>query len=394
MRILCWSELFWPYIGGAEVFAARMLSAWSARGYEPVVVTAHDWLSLPDDDTYNGTPIFRFPFRTAIKARDIESIHALRHRVADLVRRLRPDLYFLNGVGPSALFLEAARAAHRAPLLAQLNQEVLGSQFERTGSVLGRVLSGADWVVSVSREALDHAHTVVPEIARRCSMIPYGIALPELAPTPLPFAPPVVLCLGRLVPYKGFDVAVQALARLRGRVPALRVLIAGDGECRADLEQQVADGGLAAVTTFLGWVEPEDVPTVLNRATVVVMPSRREGLPLVGLQASAMARPIVATRAGGLPEIVVDGATGLLIDKDDVGGLAEAVASLLEHPADATRMGTAGRERCRTHFSWERCVDAYDTLCTRLTEFGDGAPMRTPSAYTAARGYSWRTPPR
>ncbi len=366
MRILCWSELFWPYIGGAEVFAARMLPAWTARGHEPVVVTAHDWLRLPDEDAYDGAPIFRFPFRSAIKGRDIELIHTLRHRVSDLVTRLRPDLYFLNGVGPSVLFLDAARAARRAPLLAQLNQEVLGSQVERTGSVLGRVLSDADWVVSVSQEALDHAQAVVPEIARRCSMIPYGMALPELPPTPLPFAPPVVLCLGRLVPYKGFDVAVQALATVRRRVPALRVLVAGDGECRAALERQVGEAGLATATSFLGWVEPEDVPAVLNQATLVVMPSRREGLPLVGLQASAMARPIVATRAGGLPEIIADGVTGILIEKDDAGGLADAITSLLEHPAEAARMGTAGRERCRTHFSWERCVDAYDALCTRL----------------------------
>jgi len=366
MRILCWSELFWPYIGGAEVFAARMLSAWVARGHDPVVVTAHDWLNLPDADAYCGAPIHRFPFRTAIKGRDIELIHTLRRRVGDLVRRLRPDLYFLNGVGPSVLFLEAARAAHPAPLLAQLNQEVLGSQVAGTGSVLGRVLSTADWVVSVSQEALDHAQAMAPDIARRCSMIPYGMTLPELAPAPLPFAPPVVLCLGRLVPYKGFDVAVQAVARSRHRLPKLRLLIAGDGECRAALERQVNEAGLAAATTFLGWVEPDDVPAILNQATLVVMPSRREGLPLVALQASAMARPIVATRAGGLPEIVVDGETGILIEKDDGDGLADAITLLLEHPAQATQMGTAGRERCRTHFSWDHCVDAYEALCASL----------------------------
>jgi glycogen(starch) synthase len=366
MRILCWSELFRPYIGGAEVFAARMLSAWVARGHESVVVTAHDWLRLPDEDDHDGAPIFRFPFRAAITDRDIELIHTLRRRVADLVRRLRPDLYFLNGVAPSVLFLEAARTAHPAPLLVRLNQEVLHSQFVRNGNMLARTLSAADWVVSVAEEALRGARTVVPSVTHRSSVIHSGMALPELAPTPLPYAPPIVLCLGRLVPYKGFDVAVSAVAQVRRRVPALGLLIAGDGEYRAALEREVAEAGLSGVTTFLGWVEPENVPAILNRATVVVMPSRREGLPLVGLQASAMARPIVATRVGGLPEIVVDGATGILVEKDDVGGIADAVAFLLEHAADAARMGAAGRERCRTHFNWDRCVDEYEALCTRL----------------------------
>ena len=81
----------------------------------------------------------------------------------------------------------------------------------------------------------------------------------------------------------------------------------------------------------MGWVEPSGVPALLNTATVVLMPSRREGLPLVGIQAALMARPIVAAaRAGGLPEIVVHGQTGLLVEKEDSRALAAAVAYLLD----------------------------------------------------------------
>jgi glycogen(starch) synthase len=96
------------------------------------------------------------------------------------------------------------------------------------------------------------------------------------------------------------------------------------------------------------------------------MPSRREGLGVVAVQAALMACPIVASRVGGLPEVVVHEETGLLVERDDPRGLAEAIAFLLDHPDVAERFGRAGRERTRDLFACERCVDAYDTLYTSV----------------------------
>ena len=107
---------------------------------------------------------------------------------------------------------------------------------------------------------------------------------------------------------------------------------------------------------------------MLNSATVVVMPSRTEGLPIVALQAALMARPIVATRVGGLPEAVLHQETGLLVERGDSKALAEAIAALLAHPEMGSTMGQAARHRAQKLFNLERCVDAYDALYRRLIQ--------------------------
>lgn len=97
------------------------------------------------------------------------------------------------------------------------------------------------------------------------------------------------------------------------------------------------------------------------------MPSRREGFGLVALEAALMARPIVATRVGGLPEVVAHNETGLLVEPDDSKALAEAISALIIDRNMAAQMGQAGRRWARKMFCWERCVDAYAALYGELT---------------------------
>ena len=126
--------------------------------------------------------------------------------------------------------------------------------------------------------------------------------------------------------------------------------------------------GLKDRVDFLGWVSPDEVPALLNTTPMVLMPSRWEGLPSVVLQASMMARPVVATPVGGLSEVVAHQQTGLLVRPDDSEGLAEAIAFLLVHPVVAIQMGQAARRRVQKVFSWEQCVDAYDRLYRKLAK--------------------------
>jgi glycosyltransferase involved in cell wall biosynthesis len=144
------------------------------------------------------------------------------------------------------------------------------------------------------------------------------------------------------------------------------LIIAGDGPERWVLERQAAELNLTGVVDFVGWVSPDKVPELINAATIVIIPSRWEGLPLVALEAASMARPIVATQISGLSEIVLHQQTGLLVDPEDTVGLAGAIALLLIHPEQAAQMGRAGRSRVQELFSWEHCVDAYDALYRKL----------------------------
>jgi glycosyltransferase involved in cell wall biosynthesis len=116
------------------------------------------------------------------------------------------------------------------------------------------------------------------------------------------------------------------------------------------------------------------VPELLDAASLVLMPSRREGLPLVAIQAAQLARPVIAARVGGLPEVVEHGQTGLLVPVDDAGALAEAVAALLEDPSAAARLGAVARQRAAERFGWRRYLDASDGLYRRLVDGAAAAP--------------------
>lgn len=374
MKVLFWSNLFWPYIGGAEYFGARLVSALRERGYEFIVLTSHDYLDLLDETNYQGIPIYRLPFLKALRHGDAGLFIQTCQRVKRLKLTFKPDLIHLNGVTSSTLFHLRTSDVQPAPVLVRMNHELLPNQIVRSGTLLSETLRSAAWVTCVSSALLGQANRLVPEIAARSSVIYNGLELPSFAPEPLPFNPPRLLCVGRLVPAKGFDLALTALASIIKTYTGIRMVIAGDGPARPQLEQQAAQLGLTAVVEFLGSVEPEKVLPLINSATLVLIPSRDEGLPTVALEAAFMARPVVATRVGGVMEAVVHQQTGLLVENDDGDGLEGAIASLLSDCSLATQMGAAGRERARKLFSWQRCVDEYDALLKKLIA---GAEART-----------------
>jgi glycosyltransferase involved in cell wall biosynthesis len=135
----------------------------------------------------------------------------------------------------------------------------------------------------------------------------------------------------------------------------------------------VARAALVERVTFTGWLAPAAVPELLHAATLVLMPSRREGLPLVAVQAAQMGTPVVGTDVGGLPEVVVDPTTGLLVPAEDATALADAVAFLLTHPAAAAQMGVEGRRRAEAVFGWDRYPAAHEAVYRRLIEPGSDA---------------------
>ena len=364
MRVLFWSGAFWPVIGGIEVHATKLLPALQERGYKFIVVTTSR-PELPEEANFQGIPVHRFPFWEGYK--NVDQLMAIRQQLVRLKRSFAPDLVHRNGVGVGDFFHLITANAHSSPLLVTLCNELRHKSVEHNTS-LSQLLRRANWVNSVSAAALTRARQLVPEICVRSSVIHYGLDVQSYTPTPLPTGAPRLLCLGRLATQKGFDLALTAFASIVARFPHARLILAGDGPERSTLERQAAQLGLTPAVDFLGWVLPEKVPALINAATVVVMPSRWEGHPLVALQASLMARPIVATWVGGLPEIVEHQQTGLLVEKENSTAIADAITFLLNNTKTASRMGQEARNRTQQKFSWEGCVDAYDNLYRQLIE--------------------------
>lgn len=165
---------------------------------------------------------------------------------------------------------------------------------------------------------------------------------------------PLLLTVARLVWFKGLDTLIDALPPLVARHPALRLVIVGEGTLRAALTDQAERLGLGEHVRFTG--ERADVPALLAAADLFVLPSVSEGMPISILEAMAAGRAVVATRVGGVPELIEEGQTGLVVPARDAGALAEALDRLIADPALRARMGGAGAARLASEFSAEAMV--------------------------------------
>ena len=171
---------------------------------------------------------------------------------------------------------------------------------------------------------------------------------------------PRLLCIGRLIPIKGHLVLLRALAQARARVPGVTLDVAGRGPLEPALKSYARELGLGDAVRFLGFVSP--VQKAIEDSAIVVVPSLGEGFGMVALEAMERARPVIASAVGGLPEIVADGETGLIVPSADADALAEAIVALAGDLSRASVMGSAGRERALAEFTPERCARQVEEL--------------------------------
>lgn len=256
------------------------------------------------------------------------------------------------------------------------------------------IARGSDAFVACSAEDRRRMIELEGIPAKDIALVPNGIA--PRAPRAgrdvrrelgIPGGAPVVGSVGALRAEKRFDVLVRAASALVARRPDARVLIAGDGTERRRLEALVSGLGLSRSVLLLG--ARDDVPDVLAALDVAVTCSDFEGAPLSVLEYMDAALPVVATRVGGLPDLLQDGVHGLFVPRRDPAALAGAVDELLGDPARRERMGRAGRERRRGEFTLEAMVARVEALYERLYADSARRPGR-PSAVGGGRSRSGR----
>lgn len=175
----------------------------------------------------------------------------------------------------------------------------------------------------------------------------------------------ICLVIGRLHEEKGHRFLFDALPDIIERVGPVTVLLAGDGSQRAELESEVRERNLTHSVNFLG--RRGDIPELISLASVVVLPSLAESFGFAALEAMSLGKPVVATTTGGLPEVVADGETGMLVPPADSLNLKDAVCRVLQSPASALAMGEAGRVRA-AQFTFERMIGGYENVYQNVLE--------------------------
>jgi len=356
MKILFWCDAFWPDIGGLEVFCVNLIRELRRRGHQCAVITNRGGIAMAGTADFEGVPVHGFEFFDSLHRANLKEIVQLNDACSRLVDAFAPDMIHLHGVARSIFHFTRQQKRRRLPAVITLHDNLLRGAHTMAGPVLENV----ERIVAISgyiqRDSLALDASLEPRLRTILNALPPAAT----KPTALPQAPRV-LALGRLTEHKGFDLAIRAIAAIRAEFPQATLTVAGDGPDRAKLEALAAE--LAAPVRFAGWVAPDSVPSLINDHAVMVIPSRwQEPFGLVALQAAQMARPAIVARSGGLPEVVVDGETGLVVANEDVAGFAAALRKLLADPALAARLGEAGRARALEKFRFDRMVDAYEQI--------------------------------
>lgn len=369
-KVLLVTSSYLPNQGGLQTVTSNLAKELQRRGNQVTVVTKRYPRSLSTAEEIEGVSVRRFDFL-------IPRWHNLQDRRPDLffaglfyfpftlvkmswlVWKAKPTVVNMHFVGTPSLFLLTIRTLVRFRFVVTLHGDDVeglahGSWLDRW--VFRATLKRADAVTACSRYLLDEAQAWERSIGHKARVIHNGADLTN-APVGADCGN-AVLAVGRMVTKKGFDVLLKAMAQLSQS--QIRLVVLGDGSERKPLESLANELGLDGRIEFRGAQDQRQVALAMASSRVVVVPSRQEPFGLVALEAMAAGKPVIASRVGGLPE-VLDGAEALLVEPDDPRALVDALENVLTMIERKPDFGTRNRE-CAARFSISRMVDEYERV--------------------------------
>jgi glycosyltransferase involved in cell wall biosynthesis len=291
-------------------------------------------------------------------------VHA--RRVGRLVRGLEPDI--VHALHLTSYGFLAARAGVRPCVISVWGTDVLEAPrltpFHRL--ITRYALARADRVTATGMRLAEATLHYMPSDTD-VDVIPYGVDLDRFRPQERNARDDLVVgSVGRLSPEKGLKYLLQAMAAVTRQEPRTRLILAGDGPDRRSLERLATRLHLVDRVEFTGELPHEQVPQTLARMDVFAMPSTWEGFGVAALEAAAMDLPVVASNVHGIPDVVEDSVTGILIPPKDVDALSGAILRLLRNPDERRRMGRAGRDMVAARYDWSanarQMAGLYDDL--------------------------------
>lgn len=355
-------------VGGAEVLLRDLTRGLLDEGrFRVTIGYSSPGPMIPQIEAL-GVPMIRFP-----RLARIDPLLLMRMRSA--MRKDPPQIVHTHLFKSDFHGRIAARMSGVPVVVSTLHNNNDWARNKVLGQVYGATARFADRLIAVSEEvrefSIKHMH-LQPE---RVISIRNGVPIERFvgqeasgkalrAELGIAADAPLVGVVARLSPQKDHKNFLQAAALIHKEIPSARFLIAGDGELRAELEALAGSLGLADAVIFAGI--RSDVPAVMAALDLLVFSSAWEGLPVALLEAMAASRAVVSTAVGGVPGVLLDGQTGLLVPPSDSAALAAAMTGLLRDPGRREKMGRAGHARVEAHYSIKAMVDAIIAVYDKL----------------------------
>jgi glycosyltransferase involved in cell wall biosynthesis len=368
-------------VGGPAVHVALLTERLDPTRYSSWLVTGREG---PGEGNYLDLHHRTVPGLTVVPdlERRIRGYRDVRALVGllKIIRRHRPHIVHTHTAKAGVIGRLAARLAGVPVVVHTYHGHVFHGYFSPAQTkrfvAIERLLARwTDRLLAVSVEVRSDLLALGIGPADRVSVMPLGLDLDALVESggevgrlrrelAVPADELLVGIVARLVPIKAHEVFLAAAARLAGSGPPARFVIVGDGERRAELERLARGLGIESRVHFLGW--RADLARIYADLDLVVLTSRNEGSPVSIIEALAAARPVVATRVGGVADLIEDGVNGCLVEADDVPGLSQRMQSVLRDPEQRRRLGEAGRKSVYPAFGAQRLLGDMDTLYTEL----------------------------
>lgn len=291
-------------------------------------------------------------------------------RLFKLLQTERPDIVQAFLFWANVATRACGRILRAFPVISSYHDEIV-SEGWLLRSVDRLTLNWTDRIVCCSGAVVRSVVSRIGGSAERCTVIPFGVDIEQFESVPattrrelgLQNGGNVIGTVCRLVePKKGLRILLQAMAALAERYgkPPCQLLIVGEGPARHELELLREQLGLSSWVVFAG--SRRDIPRVLHALDAFVLPSLYEGFGIAILEAMAAGKPVIATTVGGIPEFVLPGETGLLVEPENVEALADAIDRLLKHPQQAQTMGDRGRVQARDHYRISEIVRQHEQV--------------------------------
>ncbi|MEU6779073.1 glycosyltransferase family 4 protein [Nonomuraea angiospora] len=358
-KVLVVTNDFPPRPGGIQSFVHGL-----ALRTPGVVVYAPAWPGCEEFDERQPFPIVRHPTRLMLPT------PAVARRAARLVAEHGAQTVVFGAAAPLGLLApRLRRAGARRVVMLTHGHEASWASAPGFRAVLRRIGEHADVVTYLGEYTRGRLLAAVPpgKLVRLAPGVDVAQFRPDAPKAELGLdGRPVVVCVSRLVPRKGQDQLIRAWPRVLDSVPEAVLLLVGGGPHRGTLERLAA--GRESIR-FTGTVPAASLPGYYAAADVFAMPCRTrwkgvdvEGLGIVFLEASATGLPVVAGRSGGAPDAVRPGETGLVVDGEDPGEVAQAIVELLTDPDKARKMGAGGRDWIARDWAWEHVAARFRTL--------------------------------
>ncbi len=362
------SNLYPPRIGGVEMVVHNLARGLSDGGHQVTVICSRTSENPRTLEFMDGIEVNRvylgLPGRTLKSFLAFFVFFSLDFpRLIGTVRARKPDLINLHFVDSAGFYGLLLNRLFAIPLVVSVHGNDVHkfpkeSRFQRW--ILRSVLRRAEFVTGCSQSLLKDALEFEPNIEKKSSATGNGVDLAEFdLKAPFQGEKPYILAVGRLEHKKGFDILLEAHKIVLERFPNLDLMIAGEGVECPRLEDVVKRLNLSDEVKLVGKVERGRLIELFKGCDFFVLPSRIEPLGIVNLEAMAAGKAIVATRVNGVPEIVIDGVNGVLVEPENPWALAEGIVHLLEDGDLREKMGRAGKELVERKYTWNRITEGY-----------------------------------